>query len=269
MSLEFDSRVVGTPAARLLLDDVDVGVEWTRGASVVENPIRWEIRIDLAAFFGGAGGGLVPNVPRFLAVETIGGIKIRTPLVWWRSASSLVEARGARQSVSTCSPELQCEEVVSTSTVLRGLVFFGDGNGEGRDVTSSGERPPVTAAHTSVGFVPIGAVAGYGVGTAEQIGSLNCFDGCTAAASCSTSTIGIFARSTAEGAVWIKDEFSVSFANLVGVRKPANACTRPAGEQATAPDLPELRFRRDYLPADQSRFQELGVTPPEHEITLR
>ena len=38
---------------------------------------------------------------------------------------------------------------------------------------------------------------------------------------------------------------------------------------APASDLPELRFRRDYLPAEQSRFQELGVTPPEYEITLR
>ncbi|MGH7305874.1 MAG: hypothetical protein ACRELZ_21525 [Candidatus Rokuibacteriota bacterium] len=269
VSLEFDSRVVGTPAARLLLDDVDVGVAWARGASVVENPSRWEIRIDLPAFFGGAGGGLVPNPPRFLTVETTGGIRIRTPLVWWRSASSFAEARGARQSVTTCPPELQCEEVVSASTVLRGLVFFGDGNNEGLDATSSGERPPVTAAHTSVGFAPIGVVAGYGVGTVEQTGSLNCFDGCTPAASCSTSTASVFARSTAQGPVWIKDEFSVSFANLVGVRKPATACTRPVAGETPAPALPELRFRRDYLPAEQGRFQEFGVTPPEHEITLR
>jgi hypothetical protein len=33
--------------------------------------------------------------------------------------------------------------------------------------------------------------------------------------------------------------------------------------------LPELRFRRDYLPAEQSLFQEFGVVPPEYEITLR
>jgi hypothetical protein len=55
----------------------------------------------------------------------------------------------------------------------------------------------------------------------------------------------------------------------VGVRKPANACARPTAGQPAAPDLPALRFRRDYLPAEQSRFQEFGVTPPEHEITLR
>ena len=269
VSLEFDPRVVGTPAARLFLDDVDVGVAWIRGASVVESPSRWEIRTDLPAFFAGAPGILVPNVPRFLVVETAEGIKIRTPLVWWRSASSLAETRGGRQSVTNCPPELQCEEVISLGTVLRGLVFFGDGNAEGRDTTSSGQRQPVTAAHTSVGFTPIGGVAGYGVGTIEQSADPSCFAGCTPAASCSTSTVGVFAQAGAAGAVWIKDEFSVSLARLVGVRNPANACTRPVAGQPTAPELPELRFRRDYLPAEQSRFQEFGVTPPEHEITLR
>ena len=268
VALEFDSRAVGTPAAQLLLDGIDVGVAWSKGASVVESPSRWEIRIDLPAFFGGSGG-LVPNVPRFLAVETMEGITIRTPLLWWRSASSFTEARGGRQAATTCPPELQCEEVTSTSTVLRGLVFFGDGNGEGRDTTSSGQRQPVTATHTSVGFVPIGLVAGYAVGAVAQSANPNCFSTCTPAESCSASTISIFAQSSAAGPVWIKDEFSVSSSNLVGVRKPGNACTPPAVEQPSAPELPELRFRRDYLPAEQSRFQELGVTPSEHEITLR
>lgn len=268
VSLEFDPRVVGTPAARLFLDDVDVDVAWTRGESLVRSPSRWEVRIDLPAFFGGLGG-LVPNAPRFLVVETTEGIKIKTPLVWWRSASSLTEARGLAQTVTPCSPELRCEEVTSTSRLVRGLVFFGDGNGEGRDVTPAGQRAPLGAAHTSVGFVPIGMVAGYGVGTVEQSGNLNCFDTCIPAATCSTSTVSVFAQSAAGGLVWIKDEFSVSSADLVGVRKPATACTRPAVGQSAVAELPELRFRRDYLPAEQGRFQEFGVTSPEHEITLR
>jgi hypothetical protein len=268
VSLEFDPRVVGTPAARLLLDDVDVGVAWLRGASVVDNPGRWEIRIDLPAFFGG-GGILVPNAPRFMTVETLEGVRIETPLLWWRSAASLAEARGLGQTATPCPPALQCEEVISNSTVLHGRVFFGDGNADGRDTTSSGQRHPVTAAHTSVGFTPVGAVAGYAVGAVEQNGDPGCFAGCTPAASCSSSTVNVFAQSGPAGPEWIKDEFSVSLANLVGVRKPANACARPATGQPTAPDLPALRFRRDYLPADQSRFQEFGVTPPEHEITLR
>src|SRR5262245_49592417 len=180
VSLEFDPRVVTTPAARLFLDDIDVGVAWTRGESLVGSPSRWEVRIDLTAFFGGPGG-LVPNAPRFLVVQTTEGIKIKTPLVWWRSASSFNEARGLAQTVTACPPELQCEEVGSTSRLVRGLVFFGDGNGEGRDVTPSGQRVPLTAAHTSVGFVPIGMVAGYGVGTVEQSGNLNCFNTCISA----------------------------------------------------------------------------------------
>jgi hypothetical protein len=269
VSLEFDPRVVGIPQARLLLDDIDVGVAWNREDAIVENPSRWEVRIDLPVFYGGTGSILVPNVPRFMAVETLDGIRIRTPLVWWRNASSVAEARGGRESVTSCPPELQCEEVISNSTVLHGLVFFGDGNGEGRDTTSSGQRHPVTAPHTSVGFIPIGTVAGYGVGTVQQSGNLNCFAGCVPAASCSTSTVGVFAQSGAGGPVWTKDEFSASFANLSGVRRATNACARPAAGQPAAPDLPELTFRRDYLPAEQSRFQEFGVTPPEYEIMLR
>lgn len=269
VSLEFDPRIVGAPSVRLLLDDIDVGVAWNREtATTLENPSRWEVRIDLPAFFGGAGT-LVPNVPRFLAVETLEGAKIRTPLVWWRSVSSANEARGSRESVTVCPLELQCEEVIGNSTVLHGLVFFGDGNGEGRDTTAAGQRPLVTAPHTAVGFIPTGVVAGYSVGTSEQTGSLGCFAGCVPAASCSASTVSVFAEARAEGLVWIKDEFSISFGNLSGVRTISNACARPAAGQPVAPDLPELRFRRDYLPAEQGRFQEFGVTPPEHEITLR
>ena len=268
ISLEFDPRIVGTPAARLLLDDIDVGVAWTRGAANVESPSGWEVRVDLPVFFGG-GSALVPNVPRYLIVETLGGIKIRTPLVWWRSASSFNETRGLRQSVTPCPPELQCEQVISSGTVLHGLVFFGDGNNEGRDATSTGLRQPVSSAHTAVGFVPTGAVAGYGVGTAEQTGNLSCFSGCAPAASCASSTISVFAESRPEGVVWIKDEFSVSLGTLSGVHKPSNACTRPVVGQPAAPDLPLLTFRRDYLPAEQSRFQEFDVIPPAHEITLR
>src|SRR5215831_1358831 len=268
VALEFDARAVGAPAAQLILDDVEVGLAWLRGASVVDNPSRWEIRVDLPAYFGGAGG-LVPNVPRFLTVETLEGVKISTPLLWWRSVASLAEARALGQVATPCPPELQCEEVISNSTLVGGLVFFGDGNGEGRDTTASGQRPPLTAAHTSVGFTPIGAVAGYAVGTTEQSGDPACFAGCVPAASCSSSTVSVFAQSGASGLSWNKDEFSVSLANLVGVRKPATACARPTAGQPDAPDLPALRFRRDYLPAEQSRFQEFGVTPPEHEITLQ
>ena len=61
----------------------------------------------------------------------------------------------------------------------------------------------------------------------------------------------------------------MSLGTLSGVHKPSNACTRPVVGQPAAPDLPLLTFRRDYLPAEQSRFQEFDVIPPAHEITLR
>jgi len=268
VALEFDPRIVGTPPVRLIVDDIDVGLAWTREGAIAESPSRWEVRVDLPVLFGGIGS-LVPNVPRFVIVETLNGLKMRTPLLWWRSVSSSNEGRAGRESVIACPPELQCEEVVSDSAVLRGLVFFGDGNGEGRDTTASGQRQLVSAAHTAVGFVPTGAIAGFGVGTAEQTGSLNCLSGCVPAASCATRTVSVFAESRPEGLVWIKDEFSISLGTLSGVHKILNACARPAAGQPAAPDLPSLTFRRDYLPAEQGRFQEFGVTAPEHEITLR
>src|SRR5207247_11310707 len=120
-----------------------------------------------------------------------------------------------------------------------------------------------------VGFTPTGVVAGYDVGTVDQSGNLNCFTGCTPAASCSTSTVNIFAASASQGPVWTKDEFFIGLGDLSGGRKPANTCVRPNPARPAAPDLPELRFRRDYLPPDQSRFQEFAVTPPEYEITLK
>jgi hypothetical protein len=260
---------VGTAPVQLLLDDVDVGASWDRTTSSVQNPSRWEIRVDLPAVYGGSGGVLVPNLPRFVVSETVDGVRMKTPLVWWRSVSSLAEATANRQSGGGCLPELQCEEVASTGTALQGVVFFGDGDGEGRDRTPTGQRHPLTAEQTSVGFVPIGTIAGHGVGTTDQIGSLNCFAGCISAASCSTRTVNIFAGLALEGPVWTKDEFFVGHANLTGARTSPTACVRPTPPNPVAPDLPEVRFRRDYLPVEQSRFQEFAVTPPEYEITLK
>jgi hypothetical protein len=269
VSLEFDSRMVGAASVQLLLDDVDVGVAWDRTTSSVQNPSRWEIRVDLPALYGGFGGVLVPNLPRFVVSETADGVRTKTPLVWWRSVSSLAEATAGRQSGGGCPPEFQCEEVVSDGTTLQGLVFFGDGNGEGRDRTSAGQRHPLTTEHTSVGFVPVGTIAGHAVGTAAQTGNLGCFADCVPAASCSTSTVNVFAGLALEGLVWAKDEFFVGHANLAGARTLPTACVRPSAAEPVAPDLPEVRFRRDYLPVEQSRFQEFAVTPPEYEITLK
>jgi len=70
----------------------------------------------------------------------------------------------------------------------------------------------------------------------------------------------------------MKDEFFISLGDFSGRRVPAlppDACTRPTPTAPSAPDLPQLSFKRDYLAADQSRFQEFGVTPPAYEITLR
>src|SRR5207245_2342140 len=98
--------------------------------------------------------------PRFVVVETVEGVRFKTPLVWWRSATSLAEARAGRESAIACPPEVQCEEVISHSTLLHALVFFGDGNGEGRDATSTGPRLPLTAVQYRLSAGGAEAVSG-------------------------------------------------------------------------------------------------------------
>ena len=270
ISLEFDPRVFSTMPVRILLDDVDVGMEWNRAPSSTENPRRWEIRFDLPAFgtFSQPGSIFVPNVPRFVLIETLGGVKIRTPLIWWQDVTALAQFAAKHDVHNPCPLELRCFETVSNSTLVRGLVFFGDGSGDGRDLTPTGGRHPLTAPHTSVGFIPIGDVAGHAVGTEDVTPPLDCFSPCTPAGSCSGHGVRIFTVSTPQGPVWTKDEFHITFSDLSGVRKPVNTCVRPGASTPTAPDLPEALFRRDYLPADQSLFQELDVTPPDYTITL-
>ena len=73
VSLEFDSRVVGTPPLDCCWTTSMSASRGTGEGAIVENPSRWEVRIDLPVFYGGAGSILVPNVPRFMAVETLGG----------------------------------------------------------------------------------------------------------------------------------------------------------------------------------------------------
>src|SRR5207245_10582626 len=125
--------------------------------------------------------------------------------------------------------------VISYITRRSALECFGEGNGEGRDASSTGPRLPLTAAHSAVGFVPIGVVAGYGVGTVEQTGSLNCFAGCSQAASCSTSTVSIFAESAPAGLVWKNEEFSVVLGTLSGERYPNSVRSRTSTGHSAAP----------------------------------
>ncbi|MEK6718662.1 MAG: hypothetical protein AABZ16_14350, partial [candidate division NC10 bacterium] len=211
----------------------------------------------------------VPQVPRFLVVENVAGTRLKTPLVWWRDVATL-SGFGAGSSFGTfCPPEIQCSESLSTGTTLQGLVFFGDGDGEGRDRMPTGQRYPVTAPQTAVGFTPIQGVAGYDVGTLEQRPWVPCEAACTPVpCSASGASIRVFATFGPEGPVWSKDEFLVALGNEEVVRKPP-ACVRPAAQTPEAPALPELRFRRDYLPAERSLFQEFGVVPPDYEITLK
>jgi hypothetical protein len=138
VSLEFDPRIVGATPVRLLLDDTDVGVAWSRGQTLgipadgrSESTCRcslagWDPRAERPAVLGRRDpGGRRSGPARLVAQRVLGQ---RGP--------------GSPESVTGCPLELQCEQLVSNSTVLYGLVFFGDGNGEGRDTTASASVSP-------------------------------------------------------------------------------------------------------------------------------
>jgi hypothetical protein len=215
---------------------------------------------------------VVWNLPRFLVVETVAGTTIKAPFVWWRNVSSQGYWNGWTEG---CPPDAQqCTESIETSTSLSGRVFFGDGDGDGFDWKTGPLNGyyEVSAPLTGVRFTPTQGVAGYSVGTREQSGDLSCLEGtCNPAGSCSASSARVFADLRDGTLVWNKNEFGVNLDNGTVVRKPAGTCGTPwpAANVPDPPLLPELRFRRDYLPADQSLFQEFGVVPPDYQITLR
>jgi hypothetical protein len=268
--LEFDGRAFASGSVRLRLNGSDVGgILWDRETSPIQEPRTWEIVFDVPAFYESFFFPPinVPQVPRFLVLETVAGTRLKTPLVWWRDVATSGGFAAGSSFGAACPPEIQCSETLSTGTSRHGLVFFGDGDPEGRDRMPTGQRYPLTAAHTAVGFSPIQGVAGYDVGTLEQRPLVPCEAACTPVpCSANGASIRVFATFGPEGPVWSKDEFLVSLSNEEVVRKPP-ACVRPAGQTPEAPALPELRFRRDYLPAEQSVFQEFGVVPPDSEIT--
>jgi hypothetical protein len=127
---------------------------------------------------------------------------------------------------------------------------------------------------TRVGFVPVGTVGGYGVGAIVRTSTGwppdpdapgACPDGTLAAV-----TADVFASryGSQETPVWQKHLAKVLQGNGAAVQKP-NCQWPPLPAVPDPPALPDLSFQRDYLPAEQERFQQVGVTPPDYTVTLK
>jgi hypothetical protein len=166
------------------------------------------------------------SLPRRLVVETTAGVEMAVPLLLWGG----VESRGERYYVGNSA---------ETRVVLRGHLFFGDGDSMGADVSPIGPaRVPVTAPHTNVRFRPQ-EVAGREVGhDAEGFR---------------------FAVTDSAGTWWHKTNFEIILLRGAGAEVPEPPSVLPP---------PRVRVERDYFPPDLEFFAVFGIVPPDAESVI-
>lgn len=122
--------------------------EWVRSATE-EKPKNWEITIDTTAPWQ------VPPFPRYLYVETVAGVEVKTPLVWWQYGQSWANAVRDYLSEGSNTYKVLDRDYVNTSACF----FFGDGDSEGMDY---GFLWP-DQVHSNVSFIPTGTITGAGI----------------------------------------------------------------------------------------------------------
>jgi hypothetical protein len=197
---------------------------------------------------------LSSHAPRYLVAEASNGKQLRTPLLWWR----LAYANGSRTiALKLCASQGGWLETDYVQTGVEAQVLFGDGQD-----WSDGSFP-LAYAHTAVGFIPVTGIAGYPVGAYEDSQSPTIYPPCVFG-----SFVGKRVEEFAILTWWQKNRAAVGIveaqtAAYSGTPLPE---TLPA---VTAPPLPILQFRRDYLVREQAQFGDLGLEPPvPHLITL-
>jgi hypothetical protein len=224
--------------SQLYVNDQPVGSQWTRDTSQLQDEPRfWKIEVTAPSALREIGYECQPNcypiytnnVPRYLTVTTKAGIRIRTPLVWWTFVSATA---GLGYNHPVC-PDQGCYY-----TGASGRLFYGDGDREGRDTSPMIEQIPAGAAHTAVGFIPVGA-GGRGVGhtTADWI----------------FVTLGLDAQTI----VWNKSYFQY-YTRTDSLEDP------PAISPA-----PSVGVKRDYLPHQLELYRKLNIAPPDYTIAMQ
>jgi hypothetical protein len=281
VSLIFDSAG-GVPdpsveQVRLRLNGIEVGQVWDREIGPALVPITWDVLVDLPAIVEqylifGRSVTLV-RVPRFLKIETLTGNKVFTPLVWWRAALSTGNVRAGQTEFACSSLARECGQGSVSALTVRVSLLFGDGDGTGLDIGGGplSGRYPLSALHTRVGFTPTQTVAGFPVGTLPD----------TTGAPSGTCPIGPFSWRRIQVfaglfgpdliPIWDKNVATVELIEENRARLPFGTCGRPEPVPVVPSPLPlpEVRLRRDYLPAEQDLFEQFNIIPPEYEITLK
>jgi hypothetical protein len=225
----------------LKLNGITVGTTWSKEAQPEIEPLSWEVVLDVPS---------LTQLPRYLAAEAESGERITMPFLWWVSASSFKTHAMERQYCGTIEACMLAEYRVSSVVVE---VKFGDRQ-NGYD-----SSPPLTAPHTAVGFIPLTGIAEYPVGSYEDSQVPTIYPVCVAGPFVGR-LVEVF---TYGGTWWNKNRASVY---IVEGQSTPGLCSEMTLPQSLpvepAPSLPALQFQRDYLPAEQGRFQELGIVPP-------
>jgi hypothetical protein len=286
-----DSGPYTSPGATLRLRDKDgVVIPWdpvsTNPATLADQtPATYEIEVDWPTIWA-SSDYYDPDaqqwrtrqwvtLPRYLVIETLAGILIKNPLVWWQSITGTSAARSSGDlRYCAVGDAYNCLWSTLTSTTVMGTLFFGDGNAAGEDRTPTGAPYPVSDPPlTSVHFTPAGPVAGHGVGVVINNSSETCFpiDICAAReGSCSGNFGYIFQSPGVAQWVWTKE--NVSYEESYGVFKtgPQGTCLLPTPTLPELPTLPEVRLQRMYFPGETALFMKLGVQQgPDHTVTLK
>jgi hypothetical protein len=259
------NRISSDPAS-----DPSAAAEWV--------PTRWEIEIDQETIYylNSYGQPEAALLPRFLIVETVAGMQIKNPLVWWARAETTSSAslgEGGKNCGFPGYPDIYCVGSTTVDTATSGRLLFGDGNAVGDDVhPATGEHYPVGSPHTAVHFTPVSAA---GHGPVFQVVPL---EGCTpedlcseTSASCHGGAQYVFQGEGPDGeALWVKESFFVTQSDVESVTRHASMCVMPAPTLRPLPDLPVVVVERDYFPAEENLLRRLGFAAPvKYKITLK
>jgi hypothetical protein len=272
--LYFDYYPDSPGQVRLKLNGIDVqGHSWNASEGPAIEPITWEIVLDLPDIWY-QSYEVSSRLPRAIGMITRTGKWFFTPLLWWRYLYAFTyTGTSAYPTVGECvgGPSGSCAEKASSGKELLAEVFFGDGNARGEDVSlaSPGTPFPLSEPHTAVSYIPADGIEGYPVGTqvSESQDTWAPGNNCPSPGATRYRQGAIFGGCSPDGVcVWKKNRVELSMEDGTVTWKPVGTCTNSFSPQ---PFIPTLRFRRDYLPDQLALFQELNITPPEYEITLR
>jgi hypothetical protein len=234
--------------------------EWVR-SSTEEKPKTWEVRLDTTAPWQ------EDPFARYLYVETVAGIEVKTPLVWWGVAQSWANAVRDYLSEGSNTYKVLERDYVNASAGF----YFGDGDQYGMDY---GFLWP-DQIHSNVSFIPTGTVTGAGmtlpVRFADRAGYWDPFNLWRYQVSGVAHNHDVCYYQKSEAYItppfpWeVRDVTTPAGMSIVDLLVPELWALNPMD----VPDLiPEVQFQRDYIKDELVELQKRNLTPPDTTIHM-